>query len=79
MNSPIATPVWRAPHLLVSGFFNGSRLFRVRDTPPGAELLWKGASDSEIDTDGLHALMATPILDGEYIYGVCSYGQLRCL
>lgn len=79
MNSPIATPVWRAPHLLVSAFFNGSRLFRIGDTPPAAELLWKGASDSEIDTDGLHALMATPILDGEYIYGVCSYGQLRCL
>jgi outer membrane protein assembly factor BamB len=79
MNSPIATPVWRAPYLLVSGFFNGSRLFRLAGTPPAAELLWKGASDSEIDTDGLHALMATPIFDGDYIYGICSYGQLRCL
>jgi outer membrane protein assembly factor BamB len=79
MNSPIATPVWRAPYLLVSAFFNGSRLFRLQDRPPAAELLWKGASDSEIDTDGLHALMATPVADGDYIYGVCSYGQLRCL
>lgn len=79
MNSPIATPVWRAPYLLVSGFFNGSRLFRLAGAPPAAELLWKGDSDSEIDTDGLHALMATPVFDGDYIYGVCSYGQLRCL
>lgn len=79
MNSPIATPVWRAPHLLVSGFFNGARLFLLQGAPPVAELLWKGSSDSAIDTDGLHALMATPVFDGEYIYGVCSYGQLRCL
>jgi outer membrane protein assembly factor BamB len=79
MNSPIATPVWRAPHLLVSAFFNGSRLFRVGGSPPSAELLWKGASSNAIDTDGLHALMATPVIDGDYIYGICSYGQLRCL
>ena len=79
MNSPIATPVWRPPHLLVSAFFNGSRLFRVQGAPPSAELLWKGSSENAIDTDGLHALMATPVFDGEHIYGVCSYGQLRCL
>jgi outer membrane protein assembly factor BamB len=79
MNTPIATPVWRGPLLLVSAFFNGARLFRLGGAPPVAELLWKGASDSEIDTDGLHALMAAPILDGDYIYGICSYGQLRCL
>ncbi len=78
MNSPIATPVWNAPHLLVSAFFNGARLFRLQETP-SAELLWKGASDSAIDADGLHALMATPVIDGDFIYGVCSFGQLRCL
>lgn len=79
MNSPIATPVWRQPYLLVSAFFNGARLFHIDGTPPSAELLWKGSSDSAIDTDGLHALMATPVIDGGYIYGVCSFGQLRCL
>ena len=44
-----------------------------------AELVWKGASDSAIDTDGLHALMSAPVIGGDYIYGICSYGQLRCL
>jgi hypothetical protein len=63
----------------VSGFFNGARLFRLEGAPPSAELIWKGSSDSAIDTDGLHALMATPVFDGEHIYGVCSFGQLRCL
>ena len=30
-------------------------------------------------TDGLHSIIPTPIFDGRNIYGVCSYGQLRCL
>lgn len=77
METPIATPVWRSPHLLVSAFFNGSRLFRVGGAR--ADLLWKGASDSGVDTDGLHALMNSPVIVGDYIYGICSYGQLRCL
>ena len=77
METPIATPVWRAPHLLVSAFFNGSRLYQVGKS--SASLLWKGASDSGVATDGLHALMNAPVVDGDHIYGICSYGQLRCL
>src|SRR5205085_570746 len=30
-------------------------------------------------TEGLHAIMCTPVVKDGYIYGVCSYGQLRCL
>ena len=41
--------------------------------------MWKGNSKSEIRTDGLHALITTPVIDGNYIYGICSYGQFRCL
>ena len=46
---------------------------------PSAKVLWDGPSDSEIDTDGLHALMCTPIIKDDHIYGICSYGQLRCI
>ncbi len=77
METPIATPVWQEPHLLVSAFFNGSRLYRLARTDP--RLVWKGTSDSGVDTDGLHALMNSPVIDGDHIYGICSYGQLRCL
>jgi outer membrane protein assembly factor BamB len=45
----------------------------------GAGVLWQGKSSSEIDSDGLHALIATPVIDGNFIYGVCSYGQFRCI
>jgi len=27
----------------------------------------------------LHSIMPTPFVEGGHIYGVCSYGQLRCL
>jgi outer membrane protein assembly factor BamB len=42
-------------------------------------VLWKGKSDSEVQTDGLHAVVATPVIAGDYVYGLCSYGQFRCL
>jgi outer membrane protein assembly factor BamB len=65
--------------LLVSSFYNGSRMYRLDPDKPTAELIWKGNSDSEIETDGLHSLVTTPVVDGDYIYGIGSYGHLRCL
>jgi outer membrane protein assembly factor BamB len=41
--------------------------------------LWKGKGKNERDTDGLHSIISTPFFDRDFIYGVCSYGQLRCL
>ena len=75
----VATPVISEHGLLVSAFYNGSRLYRLDPNKPAAELVWKGNSDSEIETDGLHALVTTPVVDGDYIYGIGSYGHLRCL
>jgi outer membrane protein assembly factor BamB len=46
---------------------------------PAARVLWKGTGMSEIDTDKLHSSISTPIIDGDYVYGICSYGQLRAL
>ncbi|REJ93744.1 MAG: pyrrolo-quinoline quinone [Planctomycetota bacterium] len=73
----IATPRKHNNRLLVSSFYNGSLMLEV--SSGGAEEVWRGKSDSEIRTDGLHALMGTPILTDTHIYGVGSYGQLRCL
>ncbi len=75
----VATPVLSRHGLLVSSFYNGSRMYRLLEDGPSAELVWKGNSDSEIETDGLHSLVTTPVVDGDYIYGIGSYGHLRCL
>ncbi|MBI4906955.1 MAG: PQQ-like beta-propeller repeat protein [Acidobacteria bacterium] len=77
MNTPIATPAWNPPHLLVSGFFDGARMMEL--SPSGARLAWASQGGNETRSDKLHALMSQPLIIGEYIYGICSYGQLRCL
>jgi outer membrane protein assembly factor BamB len=77
MGMTLATPVLSGPHLLLSSFYNGSMLLELN--AGGASMLWKGNSDSEINTDGLHAVVNTPVIDGDHIYGICSYGQFRCL
>lgn len=78
MNTPIATPAWSAPHLLVSGFFDGARMMEL-SAAGGAKLAWASQAGNEIKSDKLHALMSQPLIEGDYIYGICSYGQLRCL
>jgi len=79
MGLTVATPVASAGRLLVSAFYNGSMLLDLDPDKPAAKMSWKGNSSSEIKTDGLHALVTTPVIQGDYIYGICSYGQLRCL
>jgi outer membrane protein assembly factor BamB len=77
----VATPVMNGSKLLVSQFYGGSMLLDLGTGPEGKELVWKVGGTSELPdkTQGLHALIATPIIQNGYIYGVCSYGQLRCL
>jgi outer membrane protein assembly factor BamB len=77
MGMTLATPVFSGGRLLVSSFYNGTMLVELAGEK--SRMLWKGKSNSEINTDGLHAVVNTPVIDGEYIYGICSYGQFRCL
>jgi outer membrane protein assembly factor BamB len=67
--------------LLVSQFYKGSMMMELNGDKPEARMLWKGKSNSEMpgNTDGLHSLITTPILEGDTIYGVGSYGELRAL
>ena len=75
----VATPVLSDHGLLVSAFYNGSRMYKLDAAQPTSSLVWKGNSDSEIETDGLHALVTTPVVHGDHVYGIGSYGQFRCL
>jgi outer membrane protein assembly factor BamB len=82
----IPTPRQAGDLLLVSSFYNGSMMLRLDPARPAATVLWKGkrwqggrGSETSQRTDGLHSIMSTPFIKDGYIYGVCSYGQLRCL
>ena len=77
----VATPVRDGNYLFVSQFYLGSLMMRLHTDRPAATRLWAGGSRSELpdDTEGLHALITTPIVEGDHIYGVDSYGELRGL
>lgn len=81
MGITVATPVKRDDYLFVSQFFSGSMMVRLSRDRPDATMLWKGSSRSELpdQTEGLHALVTTPVISGDFIYGVGSYGELRGL
>ncbi len=73
----IPSPRQSGDRLFLTSFYNGSLMLRVdSDTP---SLIWQSKKVSEMDTDGLHSVMATPLLENGYIYSPCSYGQFRCL
>ena len=75
----VAVPVQYGSDLFVTTFYNGPMMLTLDADRPEAEVHWKGKSDSEILTDGLHSVLATPVIQDGYIYGFGSYGQLRYL
>jgi outer membrane protein assembly factor BamB len=79
MGMGISTPVLSDDYLFVSAFYNGSLLVYLGDDYTTAEKVWQREGKSERETDALHCVMNTAVIDGQYIYGVDSYGELRCL
>jgi outer membrane protein assembly factor BamB len=79
MGMGIATPVLYKDHIFVSSFYDGSMLVKLGDDYRSAEIVWSRSGESERKTDALHCVMNTPVIMDNHIYGVDSYGELRCL
>lgn len=75
----IATPVREGDRLFFTSFYDGSLLLRLRQDRPEVEKVWQIAGRDERNTLALHSIISTPVLEGGHIYGVDSYGELRCL
>ncbi len=75
----IATPVLDHNQLLVTSFYDGSLLLHLDPQRTESQEIWRRRGKSERQTDALHSIISTPILRDGYIYGVDSYGELRCL
>ena len=73
----IPTPRQVGNRLFVTSFYVGPVMLDVHGRK--AKIVWEGKSHNEIRTDGLHSIMSTPWMTKTHIYGVGSYGQLRCL
>ncbi|WP_425616770.1 PQQ-binding-like beta-propeller repeat protein [Anatilimnocola sp. NA78] len=80
-NMPIgvATPVIEGDRVFFTSFYDGSLLLKLDRETAKAEKLWHVIGRDERNTDALHSIISTPVFENGYIYGVDSYGELRCL
>ena len=75
----VSTPRRMDDWLFFTSFYNGSLMLRLDPAKPAATIAWQTEKAGEKETTHLNSILCTPFLGGGYIYGVCSYGQLRCL
>ena len=75
----VPTPVVSGDRLFVTAFYDGSLMLKLQPSELSVEPIWRRRGASERDTDALHAMISTPYFEGDYVYGVDSYGELRCL
>jgi outer membrane protein assembly factor BamB len=75
----MAAPRQNGDQLLVSGFWWGCRMFKLKPDNAMPEVRWETEKESDTRTTHLNALMCTPAVIDDHFYGVCSHGQLRCL
>jgi outer membrane protein assembly factor BamB len=75
----ITTPVLSNDRVFVSSFYDGSLMLRLKPDKPEVERVWREVGRDEQHTKSLHCVIGTPIIQGDYIYGNDSYGELRCL
>lgn len=80
-NLTISTPRVVGNRLFLTAFYDGCRMLEISDDGTQVRELWRSHGRGEFpgQTDKLHAILCTPYIHGEHIYGVCSFGQLRCL
>jgi outer membrane protein assembly factor BamB len=77
----VPTPRQAGDLLFITAFYDGAMMLKFAPDNPKPTVLWKGKVHSERPdrTDTLHSIIPTPFLKDGYIYGICSYGELRCL
>jgi outer membrane protein assembly factor BamB len=80
-NMPIgvATPIIEGDRVFFTSFYDGALMLKLDREKPAVEKLWKLVGPDEQNTDALQSIISTPVFENGYIYGVDSYGELRCL
>ncbi|MEX2308734.1 MAG: PQQ-binding-like beta-propeller repeat protein [Pirellulales bacterium] len=76
----IPTPRKIGNRLFVTSFYDGPLMIDLGANGQSPRVVWRTApNNSEIKNDSLHAIMCTPVITEDYIVGVGSYGEMRCL
>ena len=83
MGMAVSTAVKSGPFLFVTSQWGGARMLRLTESHPDATLLWEGVGESDPEYgrvfDTLDSVISTPVIQGDYVYGVDGHGILRCL
>lgn len=79
INVPDALVDTATNRIFLSAFYDGSYLYQMDSATMSAELLWSRRGRSEVSTDALHSIIMTSVIRGNYVYGIDSYGEFRCL
>jgi outer membrane protein assembly factor BamB len=74
----IAMPRLAGSKLFLSSFYQGSMLLDLNGAQPAVVWNRRSKRKSEFE-EGLHTTMCTPVIRDGHIYGVCGFGELRCL
>jgi outer membrane protein assembly factor BamB len=76
----ISTPRQLGNRLFVTGFYCGPLMIDLGDDGLTPNVLWRtDPGNNEVKNNSIHAVMCTPLVTADYVYGVGSYGDLRCL
>ncbi|MES2692183.1 MAG: PQQ-binding-like beta-propeller repeat protein [Verrucomicrobiota bacterium] len=65
--------------LVLASFYDGTACFALKTAGGAPEELWHRTGPNERKTEAIHTISMTPLVRGGYIYGIHSYGELRCL
>ena len=69
----------RIRRVFLTAFYDGAEMLRLGKDKLAIERVWRKQGTNERQTEALHCMISTPVILGDYVYGVDSYGQLRCL
>jgi len=80
-NMAISTPVKSGSNLFISNFYGGSLMMELDEKQPGEKQVWqiKGKNERPPNTESIHTVITTPVIENGYIYSTDSYGETRCL
>jgi outer membrane protein assembly factor BamB len=76
----IALPRFDGDRIFLTSFYQGSLLLEVPRAGVEPRIVWNRRSKKQSEiTEGLATVMSTPVIRNGYVYGICAFGELRCL
>ena len=79
----IATPRIIGDRILISEFYKGSMMLQIASDPPGVKEIWRTQKTDPKNKTSLNSMMTTPVIQGDYAFGIGYSGRgqgvLKCI